>query len=35
MKTIIRMLNAKLIGKAQLDARVFDLLTEYETSYED
>ncbi len=29
------MVKGKLVGKTQLDARVFDLLLEYETGYED
>ncbi len=35
MKSIIKMVKGKLVGKTQLDTRVFDLLLEYETSYED
>jgi len=35
MKKIVKMVKAQLIGKAQLDARVFGLLIDYETNYED
>lgn len=35
MKAIVKMVKGKLVGKTQLDARVFDLLLEYEMNYEE
>ena len=35
LRKIVKMIKSQLVGKSQLDARVFALLNDYETNFED